>query len=79
MTQQSRLPRRHEGTNKKPLGFRVFVFSWLFPFAAIAASFAAASASDTNDWPSHDHDAGGQRFSPLTQITAANAGTLQPA
>src|SRR4051812_7717877 len=34
-------------------------------------------AADVNDWPSHDHDAGGQRFSPLKQITPANAGKLQ--
>src|SRR6476469_9562498 len=47
--------------------------------AACTALAAVLGASDTNDWPSHDHDAGGQRFSPLTQITAANAGTLQPA
>ena len=33
-------------------------------------------AADVNDWPSHDHDAGGQRFSPLKQITPANAGKL---
>ena len=37
----------------------------------------ALAAADVNDWPSHDHDAGGQRFSPLTQITPANAGKLQ--
>src|SRR5436189_5624759 len=40
---------------------------------------AAALAADTNDWPSHDRDAGGQRFSPLKQITPANVSTLQPA
>src|SRR5207247_7457743 len=33
-------------------------------------------AGDVNDWPSHDHDAGGQRFSPLKQVTPANAGKL---
>jgi hypothetical protein len=32
----------------------------------------AASHRLTDDWPSHDHDAGGQRFSPLKQITPAN-------
>jgi glucose dehydrogenase len=39
---------------------------------------AVALAADVNDWPSHDHDAGGQRFSPLKQITSANAARLQP-
>ena len=36
-------------------------------------------AGDGNDWPYHDHDAGGQRFSPLKQITPANVATLQRA
>jgi len=48
--------------------------------AAIGIGLAAAlAAADVNDWPSHDHDAGGQRFSPLKQITPANVSTLQPA
>ena len=40
---------------------------------------AALVAADVNDWPSHDHDPGGQRFSPLKQITPANVARLQPA
>ena len=44
-----------------------------------AAIVAALAAADVNDWPSHDHDAGAQRFSPLKQITPANAAKLQPA
>jgi len=40
---------------------------------------AALVAGDQGDWPSHDHDAGGQRFSPLTQITPENVSKLQPA
>jgi glucose dehydrogenase len=47
--------------------------------AAAASLVAVLAAADVNDWPSHDHDAGGQRFSPLKQITPANAGKLQPA
>ena len=39
----------------------------------------AILAADGTDWPHHDHDLGGRRFSPLTQITAANVATLQPA
>ena len=45
-------------------------------YACLAAVLAAA---DGKDWPFHDHDAGGQRFSPLEQITPANVATLQPA
>jgi len=40
---------------------------------------ALLTAADVNDWPYHDHDAGGQRFSPLKQITPANVATLQRA
>src|SRR6266516_922252 len=47
--------------------------------AICAAVVAVLTAADVNDWPSHDHDAGGRRFSPLTQITPANVATLQPA
>jgi quinoprotein glucose dehydrogenase len=44
-----------------------------------SALVAALVAADVNDWPSHDHDAGGQRFSPLKQITPSNVGRLQTA
>src|SRR5450432_1866370 len=40
---------------------------------------AVVLAADVNDWPSHDHDAGGQRFSPLKQIAPANVAKLQRA
>src|SRR6478609_2544711 len=54
--------------------------SVFFAFACCAA-FASLSALDVNgnDWPSHDHDAGGQRYSPLKQITPANVAKLQTA
>jgi quinoprotein glucose dehydrogenase len=39
----------------------------------------AQQAPQTNDWPNYGRDAGGQRFSPLTQITPANVGTLDVA
>src|SRR5712691_7576585 len=52
----------------------------LFPTAAVCVVLVAAVlAADGNDWPTHDHDAGGQRFSPLEQITPANVATLQRA
>ena len=47
---------------------------------AVACALASAiAAADINDWPSHDHDAGGQRFSPLKQITPSNVSKLQRA
>jgi glucose dehydrogenase/type 1 glutamine amidotransferase len=49
--------------------------------ALLAASLlpAVLIAADSGDWPSHDRDPGGQRFSPLTQITPANVASLRPA
>jgi quinoprotein glucose dehydrogenase len=37
------------------------------------------AAPAAGDWPTYGHDPGGTRFSPLTQITPANAAQLQPA
>jgi quinoprotein glucose dehydrogenase len=54
----------------KPSGLGVLALA-----CAIGAPLLVAA--DVNDWPSHDHDAGGQRFSPLQQITPSNVGTLQ--
>src|SRR5207249_6985057 len=48
-------------------------------FASVCAALAAVAAADTNDWPSHDHDAGGTRFSPLRQIAPANVSRLRQA
>ena len=47
--------------------------------AFVSLSRQSLSASDDNDWPAHDHDAGAQRFSPLKQITPANVAALQTA
>ena len=44
-------------------------------FAVLARSAFGAGT----DWQSTGHDAGGQRYSPLTQITKANVGQLQQA
>src|SRR5215207_2285405 len=48
-------------------------------FVSFVLFFVSLAAVDSNDWPYHDHDAGGQRFSPLKQITPANVATLQRA
>src|SRR5690349_15718517 len=45
----------------------------------LAASLTASLAASTNDWPAYGYDAGGGRFSPLTQITPANVGRLEVA
>jgi glucose dehydrogenase len=40
---------------------------------------ACGALTAQNDWPTYGHDAGGQRYSPLTRITAANVAQLQRA
>ncbi|HVZ23270.1 MAG TPA: PQQ-binding-like beta-propeller repeat protein [Vicinamibacterales bacterium] len=49
--------------------------------AALLAVAGHAQKPDrqAGDWPMYAHDLAGTKFSPLKQITAANAGTLQPA
>ena len=46
---------------------------------AIVASLALPALYGQNDWPSYGHDPGGQRYSPLKQITTANVSKLAPA
>jgi quinoprotein glucose dehydrogenase len=45
----------------------------------LCAATPALAAPDSADWPTYGHDKGGQRHSPLKQITPANAAQLQPA
>jgi len=45
----------------------------------LSISVPALAASDGGDWPTYGHDKGGQRHSPLKQITPANVGKLAPA
>src|SRR5437762_10885349 len=49
--------------------------------AALAATSSSVSsaggASGASDWPSTNYDQTANRYSPLTQITAKNVGTLQ--
>jgi quinoprotein glucose dehydrogenase len=60
---------------------------YLCVFAALVATSAAfiwvsaSSQPDTADdsWPSHGHDAGGMRYSPLTQINRENVAQLKVA
>ena len=48
--------------------------------AALAGgNVLAQQAPNGQDWPNFGYDAGGTRFSPLTQITPENVATLRPA
>jgi quinoprotein glucose dehydrogenase len=49
------------------------------PVAALALVSAAAFAISDNDWPNNGRDPGGDRYSPLTQITTQNVSQLQQA
>src|SRR5215831_16158864 len=44
------------------------------PLALVPANYIASA-----EWPTFGHDSGGMRYSPLTQITPANVGTLHVA
>src|SRR5687768_14984972 len=62
-------------------GIVVFAGCAVALVASIGNGVDAQSKSGTasNEWPTYGHDAGGQRFSPLTQLTPANAGQLEVA
>jgi quinoprotein glucose dehydrogenase len=45
----------------------------------LTGSTLVAFGQADGDWPTYGHDKGGQRFSPLTQITPDNVATLTPA
>ena len=49
--------------------------------ASVAACglVGAAAAAPAGDWPTYGHDKGGQRHSPLAEITPANVAGLVPA
>jgi len=47
--------------------------------SALAQSKPVQRPAASNEWPTYGHDAGGMRFSPLTQITPANVGQLNVA
>src|SRR5205809_783961 len=53
--------------------------SVLTALAGAAVLGCIVAAASDSDWPSHDRDPGGQRFSPLKQITPANVAKLQQA
>ncbi|HEX3746925.1 MAG TPA: pyrroloquinoline quinone-dependent dehydrogenase [Bryobacteraceae bacterium] len=42
-----------------------------------AATMLSAARAQSKEWPTYGHDAGGMRFSPLTEITPANAARLK--
>ena len=64
---------------------RISIVIAAFVLAAVSAhtrtdaQSKAAPATASNEWPTYGHDPGGQRFSPLTQITPENADHLQVA
>jgi quinoprotein glucose dehydrogenase len=55
---------------------RAFALTLMMCAATPALAMAAQAGAD---WPTYGHDKGGQRHSPLTEITPANVSRLQPA
>ena len=47
--------------------------------AAAGVGLMAVGAAQADEWGAYGRDAGGTRFSPLAQITAANVAGLKPA
>src|SRR5262245_14345028 len=45
----------------------------------VAVALAQRAPDLSKEWPTYGHDSGGQRFSPLTQITPANVANLKVA
>ena len=48
----------------------------------VAAGLSYAQGNNyatSTEWPTYGHDSGGMRFSPLSQITPANVGSLHVA
>ena len=50
---------------------------WLAAWLAPGVAFAAEAAGGVADWPYYGGDAGGERYSPLTQIDKKNVGQLK--
>ena len=58
----------------------VVVVAGVFTYVNIGAqSGSSRSSASSNEWPTYGHDPGGQRFSPLEQITPSNVDRLQVA
>jgi len=51
----------------------------LLALATLLAMAPSAGGAASGDWQNYGHDAGGARFSPLTEITPANASKLRQA
>jgi quinoprotein glucose dehydrogenase len=47
--------------------------------AALGQGLAGRAQAADGDWPTYGHDAGGARFSPLSQINTGNVAQLKPA
>jgi alcohol dehydrogenase (cytochrome c) len=68
--------------------FRASLYLFLFVFPLLAASCIAGQTGTAGvtagptiapgDWPAYDRDYIGDRYSPLKEITVANARRLQP-
>jgi len=57
----------------------MLLFAGMAALTALGGVVGQAQKAADGDWPMYARDLAGTKFSPLKQITAGNAGTLQPA
>lgn len=74
---------QNPGNVRRQTALRIAVFGFvciLVACASIVWSVASSPGENPDDsWPYYGHDAGGMRFSPLTQINRGNVATLKVA
>ena len=66
---------------KNTLAFRLRISSTLLLHGVpiLLGLFLATTVATAQQWPAYGNDAGGTRYSPLTQISSKNVSTLKPA
>jgi len=64
---------------RTPLVAAAAVAAALAVYTSMTAQSKPTPAAFATEWPTYGHDSGGQRFSPLTQITSGNVDRLQVA
>lgn len=67
--------------NRQPVATRTDLTKIVRSIAGVGTLVwgSAVAQSTANEWPTHGHDAGAMRYSPLTQISPANVASLRPA
>ncbi len=70
---------RTDDMRRISIAIAAFIVALVSTHMGTTAQSKPVAAAASNEWPTYGHDPGGQRFSPLTQITPANVDRLQVA